>query len=204
MGMVRFSTSTAYYLAAATFLGTVALPASMDLAATRMNRSAPDQVAQAGASTTAPKATTGPTKAKPASVQRGAQPTERVEARIKQLHAQLKITSAQEDQWNAFTQVMHENAQAMQSQIDQRLQNQRTMTALDDLSSYAEITGTHADGIKKLVPAFQALYDSMSPEQKKNADTVFSRFSRQLASRNGMSPSGMHASGATKSKTQTQ
>lgn len=202
--MVRFSTSTAYYLAAATFLGAVALPASMDLAATRMSGSAPDQVAQAAASTAAPKTTTQSAKAKPASVQRGAQPMDRVEARIKQLHAQLKITGAQEDQWNAFTQVMRENAQAMQSQVEQRLQNQRTMTAVDDLNSYEQITETHADGIKKLVPAFQALYDSMSPEQKKNADIVFSRYSRQLASRNGMSPSGMHTSGSPKSKTQTQ
>ena len=200
--MVRFSTSSAYYLAAATLLGVVAAPVSMDFAATRLSGSTPEQTAQAASSTTTPSASSRTTKAKRASVQRGAQPTERVETRIKQLHAQLKITPDQEDKWNAFAQVMRENAQAMQSQIEQRQQNQQHMSALDDLNSYEQITETHAEGVKKLVPAFQALYDSMSPEQKKNTDMVFSRFSHRMASRNGMSSA--HPTGTTKRETQTQ
>jgi len=200
--MVRFFTSTAYYLAAATFLGAVALPVSMDFAATRLSGPAPDQVAQAGSSTTAPSTHTKSTKAKSAAVHRSVSPTERVEARIKQLHSKLKITPDQEDKWNAFAQVMRENAQAMQSQIEQRVKTQPNMTALDDLNSYEQITETHAEGVKKLVPAFQALYDSMSPEQKKNADMVFARYGRQMAARNGMSRT--HATGTTKPQTQTQ
>jgi periplasmic protein CpxP/Spy len=197
MGMVRFSASTAY-LAAVTFLGAVALPVSMDLAATQLN--APDQVAQAGSSTTAPgKAST---HVKHTSVQRGTQPTDRVETHIKELHSQLKITPDQEDKWNAFAQVMRENAQAMQSQIEQRVKNQQNMNALDDLTSYEQITETHAEGVKRLVPAFQALYDSMSPEQKKNADMVFARYGRQMAAKNGMSRT--RANGTTKPQTQTQ
>ena len=31
----------------------------------------------------------------------------------------------------------------------------------------------HADGIKKFVPVFSALYNSMSDEQKKNSDVMF-------------------------------
>ena len=187
--MIRFSTSTALYLAAATFLGTVALPASMDFAATQLGGSSPS-LAQAGTSTTAPSSAPRSTRANRAAAQRGAQPMERVEARIKELHAQLKITPEQEDEWNAFTQVMRDNAQAMQSAIEQRRQNQDNMTAMDDLNAYEQITQAHADGVKRLASAFQALYDSMSPEQKKNADTVFSRFSRRMASRTGMSPAG--------------
>lgn len=200
--MVRFLTSTAYYLAAATFLGAVALPVSMDFAATRLSGSAPDQVAQAATSTTAPGTQTKSTKAKSAAVRRNASPMERVEARIKQLHSQLKITPGQADTWNAFAQVMRDNAQAMQLQIEQRVKNQRNMTALDDLTSYEQITETHAEGVKRLVPSFQALYDSMSPEQKKNADTVFARYGHEMAARNGMSRT--HATSTTKSQTQTQ
>ena len=196
--MVRFSTSTAYYLAAVTFLGAVALPVSMDLAATQL--SAPDQVAQAGSSTTAPgKAST---HAKHTSVQRGTQPTDRVETHIKELHAQLKITPDQEDKWNAFAQVMRENAQAMQSQIEERVKNQPSMNALDDLNSYEQITQTHADAVKRLVPAFQDLYNGMTPEQKKNTDMVFARYGHQMAARNGMSRT--HASSTPKPQTQTQ
>jgi hypothetical protein len=202
MGMVRFSTSTAYYLAAATFLGAVATPVSMDFAATRLGGSTPELIAQAGSSTTTPGTTTRSTKAKPTAVQRNAPPRERVEARIRQLHDQLKITPEQEDKWNAFAQVMRENAQAMESQIEQRVKNQQNMNALDDLTSYEQITETHAEGVKRLVPAFQALYDSMSPEQKKNADMVFARYGRQMAAKNGMSRT--RANGTTKPQTQTQ
>jgi hypothetical protein len=32
---------------------------------------------------------------------------------------------------------------------------------------------THAQGLEKLIPAFEALYDSMSDVQKKKADAIF-------------------------------
>jgi protein CpxP len=212
--MVRFSTSTAY-LAAATFLGAIALPASMDFAATRLDGSAPELLAQAAA----PSASTSPTRstgAKSGAVQRSSTqsnaatgkgaPTDRVEARIRELHAQLKIKPEQEAQWNAFAQVMRENAQAMQQEVEQRLQNQANMNAVDDLASYEKITETHAEGLKKLVPAFQALYDSLTPEQKKNADMVFAQYSKRMAARNGMTGTGRTAShtGSAKPKTQVQ
>jgi hypothetical protein len=47
------------------------------------------------------------------------------------------------------------------------------MTAVGDLKSYGEIIDAHADGIKKLIPVFTALYASMSDAQKKAADTCF-------------------------------
>jgi hypothetical protein len=43
------------------------------------------------------------------------------------------------------------------------------------MKQYAEITQAHADGTKKLVDAFEPLYNSFSPEQKKLADTTFRR-----------------------------
>ena len=45
---------------------------------------------------------------------------ERVEARIKELHAQLRITPAEEPQWNEFAQVMRENARDMDQAFMQR------------------------------------------------------------------------------------
>jgi protein CpxP len=95
------------------------------------------------------------------------------EAYIKQLHDRLKITPAQESQWSAVAQAMRDNATAIRSLVAQRQQNRSNMTAVDDLRSYEEITETHLAGVKKLIPAFQALYDTMSPEQKKNADAAF-------------------------------
>ncbi len=43
-----------------------------------------------------------------------------VEDRIAYLHSQLKITSAQETQWNAFADVMRNNAETMGALFQQR------------------------------------------------------------------------------------
>jgi LTXXQ motif family protein len=98
---------------------------------------------------------------------------DRVEARIKDMHARLKITPAQEDQWAKVAQVMRDNEKAIEPLIKAREENAKTMTAVDDLKSYAEITDAHADGIKKFTPVFATLYASMSDAQKKDADTMF-------------------------------
>ena len=118
---------------------------------------------------TAPAAPSGsaPAKKQPS-------PAERVDARIKSLHDRLKITSAQEPQWNAVAQVMHENAQTMEQAIQQRHQTQN-MTAIDDLKAYQAIAQAHLQNVQKLIPPFQALYDTLSPEQKKAADDAFNR-----------------------------
>ena len=99
---------------------------------------------------------------------------QRVEDRIKYLHTQLKITSAQESQWNAFADVMRNNGETMGKLFEARHANPN-VSALDDMKQYAEITQAHADGTKKLVDAFEPLYNSFSPEQKKLADTTFRR-----------------------------
>jgi protein CpxP len=103
-------------------------------------------------------------------------PVDRVEARIAELHAKLKITPDQEAKWTDVVQVMRDNAKRMDSLLQARSQNLRTMTAVDDLKSYQEITDAHSQGLQKLIPAFQSLYDTMGTDQKKNADKVFAQF----------------------------
>lgn len=131
-------------------------------------------LAQTNPATTTTQTAQSPDTAKPAARHRASR-TDRVEARIKQLHDQLKITAAQEPQWNAVAQAMRDDAQAMQSAIGKLRQNRAQATAVDELRGYQEVTETHVAGLQKLIPAFQALYDTMSPEQKKNADAAFHR-----------------------------
>jgi protein CpxP len=98
---------------------------------------------------------------------------DRVEARIKELHAKLNITQAQEDLWTNITQVMRDNAQTTDALIKARADNAKTMTAVDDLKAYSAIAEDHAAGLKKFLPVFEALYASMSDAQRQNADTIF-------------------------------
>jgi protein CpxP len=109
---------------------------------------------------------------------------DRVEARIKELHAKLNITQAQEDLWTNVTQVMRDNAQTVDALIKVRSENAKTMTAIDDLKSYGNVADAHAEGLKKFIPVFGALYASMSDTQKKNADTIFRSRHHMRAKRN--------------------
>lgn len=96
-----------------------------------------------------------------------------VDSLIAHLHEKFMITPAQEGSWRKLADVMRENAQTMSVLAKKRFDGAKTMTALDDLKSYAEISEAHAEGTKKMIPAFQAVYESMSDTQKKEADTEF-------------------------------
>ena len=112
-----------------------------------------------------------------------------IEARIKRLHDQLKITPAEADRLNAVAQVMRDNEQELGSLMRQRSKNANVMSAVDNLQSYEQIADAHADGLKKLMPAFQALYDAMPDTQKKVADSVFSQRVRAHATSSATKPS---------------
>jgi hypothetical protein len=99
--------------------------------------------------------------------------TASVDARIKELHTQLHITDAQKTQWDNLTQVMRDNAQAMVDLQKQRAADAKSMTAVEVVKSYSDVIQAHEDGMKKFIPAFEDLYNSMSDAQKKTADAMF-------------------------------
>lgn len=98
---------------------------------------------------------------------------ERVEHRINELHAQLRITPAEQQQWDQFAQVMRDNARDMDQAFEQRAQQFQSMSALQNMESYEKIAEAHAQHLQKLVPAFENLYNAMPEQQKRLADQVF-------------------------------
>jgi hypothetical protein len=96
-----------------------------------------------------------------------------VEARIKDLHKQLHITEVQKPQWDALATVMRDNAQAMVDLQKQRAVDSQSMSAVEVIKSYESVIEAHESGMKKFVPPFEALYNSMSDAQKKTADSLF-------------------------------
>jgi predicted component of type VI protein secretion system len=96
-----------------------------------------------------------------------------VERHIKDLHAKLKITQAEEAQWANVAKTMHDNATELDKAIDKREAIVNSATAIDNLNAYGDVAQAHADGVKKLAAAFTPLYASMSDDQKKVADDVF-------------------------------
>ncbi|MEA2755577.1 MAG: periplasmic protein CpxP/Spy [Aliidongia sp.] len=102
-------------------------------------------------------------------------PEANVEKHIAGLKAKLRITSDEEPQWEALANVMRQNAQEAQTLIDQRNSGGTTLTAIDDLKNYEALAAEHAEGLKRMETAFEALYTAMPDDQKRNADMVFAK-----------------------------
>jgi hypothetical protein len=117
----------------------------------------------------------------------------KVEAHIKQLHSQLKITQAQEDDWKKFADVMRTNAADMQTAVREREQQFPSMNALQNMQSYQKLAQTHAEHLEKLASAFETLYNALPQQQKQVADQVF-------RARIGSQP--QHASAASRTHTE--
>ena len=96
-----------------------------------------------------------------------------VERRISGLQRRLKITPEQQPQWNAFTAVMRQNAAHVEALQRDRADKVTTMTASEDMRSYAEVARAHAEDLQRVAPAFDTLYAAMTPEQKVVADRTF-------------------------------
>jgi len=95
------------------------------------------------------------------------------EAQIKQLQGALNFTETQEKLWNNLTQVMRENAKDMDALNKERAGNTKPMNALDHLKFHRQITEAHLDQQKKLIPPFEALYVSLTDQQKNITDIIF-------------------------------
>jgi hypothetical protein len=103
----------------------------------------------------------------------------RVEARIADLRKRLQVTADQESLWVDVGAVMRENEHKMHESIVRRSSMAKNMNAIDDLKSYQQITDEHSDGLKRLIPVFEALYAKMTPAQQRNADHVFDQGQRR-------------------------
>lgn len=93
-----------------------------------------------------------------------------IERQITELKKQLKITPQQEPQFNAFAEVLRGNAQEADQVMRQA--GPAKQNAVEALKREQQFTETEANGMKRLVPVLQALYDSLSDQQKKVADQV--------------------------------
>jgi LTXXQ motif family protein len=170
--MFSFTQTAARAVAAATLLGSIVLAGPFASAAAVAPAVAVVQTDYAAgyAPQILAQASTSPATTESAPASDKADP---VEARIKELHKRLHITAAQQTQWDNLVQVMRDNAKAMTDLQQQRKQDAKAMTAVDAVKSYQAVIEAHEAGMAKFVPAFQALYDSMSDAQKKTADAMF-------------------------------
>ena len=98
-----------------------------------------------------------------------AAPAPNVEANIASLHQRLGITPAQEPQFEAFASVLRQNARMMPSAPSSSL------NAVERLRTGIQFAQQDLAGMRRMLPALQALYAVLSPAQKQAADQAFSQ-----------------------------
>jgi Spy/CpxP family protein refolding chaperone len=99
-------------------------------------------------------------------------PGQLVDGRIAFLKAELKITPAQETQWQQVAAAMHENAKALDQTITTGRQNHTDRNAVQRLELREEFAKVRADNDARLLAAFKPLYASLSPEQQQMANQL--------------------------------
>jgi periplasmic protein CpxP/Spy len=89
-----------------------------------------------------------------------------------QLKQRLAITPAQEAKFAGLVQVMRQNT-ATRDAFVARNPPSVQRDALAELRVQADAASLDARGLQRLVPAFQTLYLSLSPQQRQAADQAF-------------------------------
>ena len=97
------------------------------------------------------------------------------------MRRQLQITAQQEQAWGAFAQAMRDNATATAQAYQDRAAHLQTMTAVENMHSFAQLEQTRAQGLESLATSFDALYGQLSDSQKHVADAMFRRQGEQAA-----------------------
>lgn len=96
-----------------------------------------------------------------------------VEGRLAYLKTELKITEAQKPQWTAFVKAVEANANSMAGRrrtMMTELGNAKTLP--ERLALEQQAMAAHVDAMTTMQGALSALYDTLSPEQKKSADDI--------------------------------
>ena len=99
-------------------------------------------------------------------------PGQLVDGRIAFLKAELKITPAQETQWQQVAGAMHENANSLDQAIKTARQDRGSMDAVQRLTLREQFAKVRAENEARLLAAFKPLYASLSPEQQQVANQL--------------------------------
>jgi protein CpxP len=99
-------------------------------------------------------------------------PGQLVDGRIAFLKAELKISPAQETQWQQVAGAMHENANSLDQAIKTARQDRGSMDAVQRLALREQFAKVRAESDARLLAAFKPLYASLSAEQQQVANQL--------------------------------
>jgi periplasmic protein CpxP/Spy len=99
-------------------------------------------------------------------------PGQMVDGRIAFLKAELKITPAQEAQWQQVAAAMRQNANALDQAITAARSHRGNGDAVERMTVRGEFARVRAENAARMLTAFRPLYASLSPEQQQMANML--------------------------------
>jgi hypothetical protein len=95
-----------------------------------------------------------------------------IEGRLAFLKTELKITDAQLPLWNAFAQVMRDDASTIQAMPHPMMEMNKAVTLPDKLAERETMLAARLDAVRKLKAVADPLYAALNADQKKTADDI--------------------------------
>jgi len=103
-----------------------------------------------------------------------------MEARLAYIKADLEITDAQMDAWNAYADAVRKNQATMEGMRADMMKAMQGGTAVDRLDTQIKATEARLDSMKALKPAIVGLYAVLTDAQKKKADMLLGGACRMM------------------------
>jgi hypothetical protein len=97
--------------------------------------------------------------------------TDHIEGRLAFLKAELKISESQLPQWKAFAEAVHASAKSM-SGMPASMMEARALPLPQRIEATEKGMSLRLDALRKIGAAVGPLYASLSPEQKRIADSL--------------------------------
>ena len=95
-----------------------------------------------------------------------------VEGRLAYVKTALSITEEQATAWKAYEDAARADVQSMQTVHQAMMTAMQSGSAIDRMQTHITMMQARLDALKALKPAAETLYQALTPEQKKKADTL--------------------------------
>ena len=96
----------------------------------------------------------------------------RVEGRLAYAKALLGITDSEAAAWKAYEDVSRANVRSLEAAQRAMIDAERTGTVIDRMHAQTAMMQAQLDARKALLPATEALYKALTPEQQDRADAI--------------------------------
>lgn len=95
-----------------------------------------------------------------------------MDGQLAYVKAELGITEAQGQAWDDYAKALKDRATTMQSMHASMMQAMQTGTAIDRMQIHIQAMESMLDSMKAIAPATEALYKTLTDDQKKKADLL--------------------------------